>query len=55
MLHTALLLIVLVFITFVHNMYLTDSWNQLFQSAYDITYFNMSMPFLIIAILPARQ
>lgn len=54
MLHTALLLIVLVFITFVHNMYLTDSWNQLFQSAYDITYFNMSMPFLIIAILPAR-
>lgn len=52
-LHTACFMVVLVAVTFMHNMYLNDSWNQLFESAYDITYFNMALPFLIIAIIPS--
>lgn len=49
--HTALLLILLVVITFIHNMYINNNWYELFESAYDITYFNMSLPFLITALL----
>ena len=54
-LHTACLMVVLVAVTFVHNMYLNDNWNQLFESAYDITYFDMALPFLIIAINPSDK
>jgi uncharacterized membrane protein YphA (DoxX/SURF4 family) len=39
-------LILLVIVTFIHNMYLHDNWNELFESAYDITYFGMALPFL---------
>ena len=35
-----------VIVTFIHNMYLHDNWNELFESAYDITYFGMALPFL---------
>lgn len=50
MLYTASLLLLLVVVTFVHNMYINDNWDKLFQSAYDITYFNMSLPFIILSI-----
>ena len=43
-------LVILVIVTFVHNMLLDGSWNQLFESQYDITYFNMALPFLIGAM-----
>ena len=43
---TAIVLILLVIVTFIHNMYLHDNWNELFESAYDITYFGMALPFL---------
>ena len=49
--NTACFMIMLVVVTFVHNMYLHDNWNQLFESAYDITYFNMALPFLIVAVV----
>ncbi|WP_155993398.1 hypothetical protein [Prevotella sp. P6B1] len=48
MFNVAIILIVLVVVTFVHNMYLNDNWNELFDSAYDITYLDMSLPFLIL-------
>ena len=48
MFNVAIILIVLVIVTFVHNMYLNDNWNELFDSAYDITYLDMSLPFLIL-------
>ena len=47
---TAWLLILLVIVTFVHNMYINNNWYELFAPAYDITYFNMSIPFLILSI-----
>jgi hypothetical protein len=50
-LHTACLLILLVVVTFIHNMYRNNNWDQLFESSYDITYFNMCLPFLIVAII----
>lgn len=48
--YIALSLILLVVVTFVHNMYDDNSWDKLFESQYDITYFNMSIPFLIAVI-----
>lgn len=53
--NTACFMVVLVTVTFVHNMYLHDNWNQLFESAYDITYFNMALPFLIIAFIHSNS
>jgi len=53
--NTAILLVVLVVVTFCHNMYENNNWNALFQSAYDITYFNMSLPFLISAIVVDKK
>lgn len=40
----------LVAMTFIYNMYDTNTWTELFQSKYDITYFDMAMPFLSISI-----
>lgn len=51
MFNTACLLLFLVSVTFVHNMYLNNNWDELFQSAYDITYFDMAFPFLLMAIV----
>lgn len=53
--NTACFMIMLVVVTFVHNMYLHDNWNQLFESAYDITYFNMALPFLIVAVVHSNS
>lgn len=43
----ALAIITLVAVTFIYNMYTTDTWSELFHSRYDITYFDMSLPFLL--------
>lgn len=43
----SLLLLASVMIVFAHNMILSGNY-ALFSSAYDITYFNMSLPFVII-------
>lgn len=50
MCNIALAMITLVAVTFIYNMYTTDTWNELFQSRYDITYFDMSLPFLLSSI-----
>lgn len=55
LLDTASILLLLVVVTFVHNMYLNNNWGALFASDYDITYFNMSIPFLITASLTALK
>lgn len=52
---TAACLLLLVVITFTHNMWLTDSWDGLFSSQYDITYFNMSLPFLLLVLCDGRK
>lgn len=43
----------LVALTFIYNMWQTNTWTELFASTYDITYFDMSLPFIITFI--ARQ
>jgi hypothetical protein len=40
----------LVLITFLSRMYIYNQWGELFESRYDITYFNMALPFIIAAI-----
>lgn len=52
--HVALSLLLLVVVTFVVNMSTTGTWDELFQSRYDITYFNMSLPFLCAAMSVGR-
>ena len=48
-LHVGSLLAILVIVTFAWNMFATGNC-QLYSSAYDITYLNMSMPFWILEI-----
>ena len=48
-------LLILVVVTFIHNMYDDGSWNQLFSSHYDITYFNMAMPFIVAALASKEE
>lgn len=45
----------LVAMTFIYNMYITNTWTKLFQSLYDITYFDMSLPFLCLALIADRN
>lgn len=52
---TAIFLFLFVAITFIHNMYDNSNWNELFNSAYDITYFNMSLPFVIAALITRKD
>lgn len=47
---TAYAITALVSVTFLHNMINTNFENHLFSPAYDITYFNMALPFLIFSI-----
>lgn len=47
MFHISLAMIVLVVVTFTYNMYTTNTWCELFQSRYDITYLDMSLSFLL--------
>jgi len=46
--YSAYLLIALVVTTFLHNMILNGFQYGLFSPAYDITYFNMALPFIIL-------
>lgn len=50
LLHMAYMLLLLVIVTFVHNMWMYDNWDALFSPFYDITYLNMSLPFLILSV-----
>lgn len=43
-------LFALVVITFVCKMYFTNTWTGLFTGHYDITYFNMALPFVTIVL-----
>ena len=43
---TAIMLLLLVTVTFVHTMFVNNSWTELFDSTFDITYFGMALPFL---------
>ena len=47
--NTAVMLVVLVSVTFIHNMYDGANWN-LFSSAYDITYISTALPFCLLAM-----
>lgn len=49
-LFTALTIIIFVSVTFLHRMYNENFENGLFSSSYDITYFNMALPFIIFLI-----
>ena len=54
LLSVAFCLVTLVGMTFIHNMCTDGSWNQLFSPQYDITYFNMSLPFAV-ALLASQE
>lgn len=49
-LSTASCLFALVLLTFLSDMFLCDTWGELFASRYDISYFNMSLPFAVAAL-----
>ena len=48
-------LLILVGVTFIHNMCTDGSWNQLFGSQYDITYFNMALPFVVALLATGEE
>lgn len=48
--HIGIAMFILVICTFIFKMWQNNEWNQLFQNGYDITYFNMSIPFISISI-----
>lgn len=48
--NVAVMLVVFIFVTFVHNMYIGENWD-LFSSTYDITYFSTAIPFCLLALL----
>lgn len=50
MLTSAICVLALVVMTFVSNMYIYDCWSELFDSRFDITYFNMALPFAVVAL-----
>ncbi|MBO5186687.1 MAG: acyltransferase family protein [Prevotella sp.] len=50
---TAVTMTLLPATAFVHSMYKYDTWTEIFNSMYDITYFNMALPFAIAAIAAA--
>ena len=54
---SAVMLFLLVTVTFTHTMLINNSWTELFDSTFDITYFGMALPFLCAALsqLPCSQ
>ena len=54
---TAIMLLLLVTVTFTHTMFVNNSWTELFDSTFDITYFGMALPFLCATLsqLPCSQ
>ena len=51
----AIVLFGLVAVTFIYNMFTTHTWTELFQSRYDISYFDMALPFLCLGISMYRD
>lgn len=51
---TAILLVALVAVTFVHNMWASGNWD-IFSSSYDITYFDTALPFCILSLLESEK
>ena len=47
--NVAVMLVVFIFVTFVHNMYIGENWD-LFSPTYDITYFSTAIPFCLLAL-----
>ena len=54
---SAFMLFLLVTVTFTHTMFINNSWTELFDSTFDITYFGMALPFLCATLsqLPCSQ
>lgn len=54
---SAVMLFLLVTVTFTHTMFINNSWTELFDSTFDITYFGMALPFLCATLsqLPCSQ
>ena len=52
--NSALMLVIFVCITFIHNMYLVENWD-LFSPTYDITYFSTALPFCLLAIAEKKR
>ncbi len=54
---SAVMLFFLVTVTFTHTMFINNSWTELFDSTFDITYFGMALPFLCATLsqLPCSQ
>lgn len=46
----AFMLFALVVITFTHEMFINNSWLELFEPTFDITYFGMALPFTCAAL-----
>ena len=51
----AIVLFGLVAVTFIYNMFTTHTWTELVQSRYDISYFDMALPFLCLGISMYRD
>ena len=49
--NVSIMLFLFVAITFCHNMYRSDTWSSIFTPLYDITYFDMCLPFLCFLIV----
>ena len=52
--NSALMLVVFVAVTFLHNMYQQENW-RLFSSTYDITYFSTALPFCWLAFISSPR
>lgn len=52
---TSVALVLFVGIAFTQKMYVHDNWDQIFEPFYDITYFDMALPFLTAFIVLQNQ
>ncbi len=48
--YAALAIVMMTSASFVRRMIEMDAWNMIFESTFDITYFNMALPFVITAL-----
>lgn len=54
MLYSAVMLVLTTAVAYIHNMWIYSNWTDFFSSAYDITYFNASLPFCITLLATAQ-
>lgn len=54
LLSQALILLLVPIIAYGHNMYVYDNWQDIFHSAYDITYLDAALPFLLSLIVTKK-